>query len=316
MKKILFVDEVHPILAERLTSIGFTCEYDYQSTKDEIEYKINEYFGLVIRSRFPVDKKLLQKATGLKFIARSGSGLENIDLETAKSLNIKIFNSPEGNATAVAEHALGMLLTLFNKICIGNFEVKNKQWNREKNRGIELEGKTIGIIGYGVMGSAFAKRLQGFNCSIIAHDKYKSNFGNTLVSEVNLNEIFNRADIVSLHLPQTEETFHYVDDLFIEKMKKPFYLINTARGKNVSTKALVKGLKSGKISGACLDVLEYEKSSFENLETDENFNYLCNAGNVLLTPHVAGWTVESYFKLSDILADKIENWLKNNPNQV
>tara|TARA_Y100000589_G_scaffold328039_1_gene371224 strand:+ start:46554 stop:47501 length:948 start_codon:yes stop_codon:yes gene_type:complete len=311
MKKVLFVDEVHPVLAERLTALGFDCEYDYHSSKSEIEQKIENFYGLVIRSRFPLDKNFLQKAINLKFIARSGSGLENIDLQTAKELSIRVFNSPEGNATAVAEHAVGMLLTLFNKICLGNYEVKNKQWNREKNRGIELEGKTVGIIGYGVMGTAFAKRLQGFGCTVLAHDKYKQHFGNHFIKECSLDEIYEQTQIISLHLPQTKETLHYVNDDFIRKMKNPFYLINTARGKNVSTQALVKGLKSGKILGACLDVLEYEKSSFEQLETDEYFQYLSQADNVLLTPHVAGWTVESYFKLSDILAEKIENWLKH-----
>ncbi len=312
MKKVLFVDEIHPVLAQRLEQLGFTCEYDYHSSKKEIEQKIHSYEGLVIRSRFPIDKNFLQKASALRFIARSGSGLENIDVEYAQKSGIRVINSPEGNATAVAEHAVGMLLCLFNKICQGNYEVKHQQWNREKNRGLELSGKTVGIIGYGVMGSAFAQRLQSFSCTILAHDKYKQNFNNQHIKEVELNNIFNEADIVSLHLPQTPETLHYVDDAFIEKMDKPFYLINTARGKHVSIQALVRGLKSGKVAGACLDVLEYEKSSFSELTVDENFNYLQQAPNVLLTPHVAGWTVESYFKLSNILADKIEQFLSGN----
>ncbi len=310
--KVLFIDEVHPVLAQRLEQLGFTCEYDYHSSKKEVEQKIHQYQGLVIRSRFPIDKNFLQKAVALRFIARSGSGLENIDVAYAQQSGIEVINSPEGNATAVAEHAVGMLLCLFNKICQGNTEVKHKEWNREKNRGVELSGKTVGIIGYGVMGSAFAQRLQGFGCTVLAHDKYRQNFKNQYIKEVQLNDIFKNSDIVSLHLPQTPETLHYIDEAFIEKMNKPFYLINTARGKHVSIPALVRGLKSRKIAGACLDVLEYEKSSFSELTFDENFDYLRQAPNVLLTPHVAGWTVESYFKLSNILADKIERFLSEN----
>jgi len=307
--KVLFVDSVHPILEKRLKNLGCVCEHDYRSSKQEIESIIVNYEGLVIRSRFPVDSSFLDQAKNLKFIARSGAGLENIDLDCAKSKSIHVFNSPEGNMKAVGEHALAMLLSLFNHIKKGDREVRKGVWDREGNRGVEISGKTVGIIGYGYMGKAFAKVLSGFGCNIIVYDKYKSNFSDGFVNEVSLEELQKSSQIISLHLPLTEETQYYVNEQFIASCQHPFYLINTARGNHVKTSALVGGLKNNTVLGACLDVLEYETKSFETISAEElpdDFNYLCSSDRVVLSPHVAGWTVESYVNLSSFLADKIE----------
>ncbi len=309
-KKILFVDAVHPILEERLIALGFECEHDLSATKQLIEQKISDYFGLVIRSRFPIDEQFLEKAVNLKFIARSGAGLENINVIYAEKKGIKVFNSPEGNMDAVGEQAIGMLLMLFNQLKKGDTEVRKGIWDREGNRGLELSNKTIGIIGYGNMGSALAKKLSGFGCRVIAHDKYKKGFNSNIVEEVSLRTIFKETDVLSIHLPLSEETHHYVNEDFLAKFKNPFYIINTARGNNVCLADLVVALKNKTVLGACLDVLEYETKSFESInasELPEDFKYLANAENVIISPHVAGWTKESYVKLSSFLADKIQS---------
>lgn len=306
--KILFLDTVHEVLQKNLEKDGYICEQDYTCSKQELEGKIHQYTGLVLRSRFILDRTLLIKAVNLKFIARSGSGMENIDVEFARSKNIHCFNSPEGNRDAVGEHAIGMLLALLNNIITGNRQVKQGIWLREENRGIELGNKTIGIIGYGNTGSAFAQKLSGFGCRILAYDKFKKDFGNSLVKETTLQNIFAEADILSLHIPLSEENLHFVNEAFLISFAKPIYLINTSRGEVLQTSALVNCLKSGKVLGACLDVLEYESKSFENLKAvqlPEDFNYLVESEKVILTPHVAGWTVESYRKLSEYLYEKI-----------
>lgn len=309
---MLFIDSVHPVLEERLTKLGVVCEHDYQSPKAVIEAKISNYQGVVIRSRFTLDNTFFDAATHLKFVARSGAGLENIDVAYAEKLGIKVINSPEGNRDAVGEHTIGMLLMLFNQLKKGDAEVRNAIWDREGNRGLELAGKTVGIIGYGFMGSSLAKKLVGFDCTVLAYDKYKVGFGKEdrrWADEVSLEELKAKADIISIHLPLTEETQHYVNTDFINSCKKPFYLINTARGNHVKTSDLVKALKSGKILGACLDVLEYETKSFETISAEQlpaDFVYLTQSEKIILSPHVAGWTVESYVKLSSVLGDKIE----------
>lgn len=306
--RVLFLDIVHPILEEKLTENGFSCHRDYSCTYDEALALIPNYEGLVIRSRIPVDANFIAAATSLKFIARSGAGLENIDLKAAASANIDVFNSPEGNMDAVGEHAIGMLLMLFNKLNFADLEVRNGEWNREKNRGIELAGRTVGIIGFGFMGSAFAKKLSGFGCEILAYDKYKSGYAPEYVKEVDLHYLQKNADIISIHLPLSGETDYYVDEDFILACTKPFYLINTARGRHVKISALLKSLASSNVLGACLDVLEYEKNSFEKLsfaDLPEDFKTLASLPQVVLSPHVAGWTTESYKKLSQFLADKI-----------
>ncbi|MEZ4937990.1 MAG: NAD(P)-dependent oxidoreductase [Crocinitomicaceae bacterium] len=306
--KVAFLDTVHPILQQRLEAESWEC-YDYSNIPiEKLVYLINDFDGIVIRSRFRMDESFLRHANQLKFIARSGAGMENIDEVYCEKRKIVLFNAPEGNRGAVAEHAIGMILSLFNHLLKGHQEVCSGIWDREGNRGYELEGKTIGIIGYGNNGSEFAKKLRGFDCEILAYDKYKTGFGNELVKESTWEEIKEKADLLSLHIPQTEETIELIDQQLINDFQKNFYLVNLSRGKIVKTNDLVNALKSGKIAGACLDVLEYEKSSFENMfsqQMPEAFEYLIHANNVLLSPHVGGWTKESYFKLSNVLADKI-----------
>lgn len=315
MHKILFIDSVHPILEERLTQMEFACEHDYSSSKEMIETNIANYIGIVIRSRFTIDKSFLDKASKLKFIARSGAGLENIDIAYAAQKNIKVFNSPEGNKDAVGEHAIGMLLMLFNKLKQGDAQVRQGIWDREANRGIELSGKTVGILGYGNMGEALAKKLIGFDCKVIAYDKYKKDYSDDYTTEVSLEELFEQTDVLSIHLPLSHETKHYVNANFLNNFKKKIYLINTARGNNINTNDLVKTLQSGKVLGACLDVLEFESKSFDLENTyHKDFEYLKNAENVILSPHVAGWTAESYQKLSEYLANKIE-WFFRQTNE-
>jgi D-3-phosphoglycerate dehydrogenase len=309
VKKVVFIDTVHPILAERLSKLGYSCEDATNYTEIEVKKSIKDAFGIVIRAKYKLNEDFLKFSAELGFIARSGSGLENIDVDYCNHNNIAVFNSPEGNRNAVAEHGLGMLLSLFNRLNKGDQEVRNGIWNRDDNRGIELDGKTIGLIGYGNNGSAFAKKLEGFDCRVLAYDKYKQNFSNRNVIEASMEEIFTQAEVLSFHVPLTEETNQLFGEAFIEKFHQPFYLLNLARGKIVHTKSLVEGLKSGKVLGACLDVLEYEPSDFSSFFTNqlpEELCFLFQQQNVLFSPHVAGWTHESYYKLSAVLADKIE----------
>ena len=303
--KILQLDKNHPLISEQLTAKGFVVEEDHSSTYDEVLEKIIDYQGIIIRSRIPLDKNFLTRASHLKFIARVGAGMENIDIETAEKFGIKLINSPEGNRDSVAEHVVGMLLILMNRLFIASNEVKNGIWKREENRGDELLGKTFGIIGYGNMGKATAKRLSGFGVEVIFHD-ILPNLSDEFATQVSLEELQKRADILSLHIPLTEETHYLVDEDFIPKMDKNFYFINTARGKNLKTKALVQAIESGRVLGACLDVLEYEKSSFENLEIEnQDLKYLLDSEKVIVTPHIGGWTYQSKEKLAQVIVDKI-----------
>lgn len=310
--KILLLDKNHPLITEQLSAKGFVFEEDFTSSYDEVLKKISNYDGIIIRSRIPVDKNFLEHAKNLKFIARVGAGMENIDVEFAKSLGIKLISSPEGNRDSVAEHVVGMLLILTNRLFIASNEVKNGIWKREENRGDELLGKTFGIIGYGNMGKAVAKRLSGFGVKVIFHD-ILPNLSDEYGTQVSLETIKNEADILSLHLPITPETHYIIDEKFISEMKKNFYFVNTARGKNVKTKDLVEAIQSGKIKGAALDVLEYEKSSFENLDTstslsaseNEDLKFLLSSEKVIVTPHIAGWTIQSKEKLAQVIVDKI-----------
>lgn len=310
--KILQLDQNHPLISEQLSAKGFVVEEDYSSNYDEILEKIADYQGIIIRSRIPLDQNFLTKASHLKFIARVGAGMENIDVETATKLGIKLINSPEGNRDSVAEHVVGMLLILMNRLFIASNEVKNGIWKREENRGDELLGKTFGIIGYGNMGKAVAKRLSGFGVEVIFYD-ILPDLSDELATQVSLKELQRRSDVLSLHIPLTSETHYLIDEYFISKINKNFYFINTARGKNVKTKALVEAIKSGKILGACLDVLEYEKSSFENLDTstslstgeNQDLQFLLDSEKVIVTPHIAGWTYQSKTKLAQVIVDKI-----------
>ena len=310
--KVLHVDINHPLIIEQFNNLGFNNDEDYTSSKAEIEKKIHHYDGLIIRSRFSIDESFLKKASKLKFIGRLGAGLENIDTRFAKEQDIFLAAAPEGNRNAVGEHTLGMLLSLFNKLNKGNTEVRNGIWDREGNRGQELNGKTVGIIGYGNMGKAFARKLRGFDVDVIFYD-IKGGIEDENARQVGIMELQQRTEILSLHVPQTEVTIGMINAEFIEKFHHPFWILNTARGKCISTEDLVATLKTGKILGAGLDVLEYEKTSFEDMfKTAEGksnmptaFQELLKMDNVLLSPHVAGWTIESEEKLAQTVVDKI-----------
>jgi D-3-phosphoglycerate dehydrogenase len=305
--KILHIDSNHPLLWEQLQQAGFQNFEDFRSSKQEIEAKIHDYHGIVIRSRFKIDKAFLDKATSLQFIARVGAGLESIDCEYAESKGVALIAAPEGNRNAVGEHALGMLLSLFNNLNKADREVRSGHWNRESNRGHELDGKTVGIIGYGNMGKSFAKKLCGFDVEVLCYD-ILSGMGDENAYQVSLVEFQQKVDVVSLHTPWTPETDKMINANFINAFAKPFWFINTARGNSVVTADLVAALQSKKILGAGLDVLEYEKLSFEHLFDDVKpaaFEYLLQADNVLLTPHIAGWTVESKVKLAQTIVEKI-----------
>jgi D-3-phosphoglycerate dehydrogenase len=307
--KILHLDSNHPLLWQQLEAAGFHNEEDFTSSKEEIEAKIQNYHGIVIRSRFKIDSTFIDKATQLQFIARVGAGLESIDCDYAASKGIHLIAAPEGNKNAVGEHALGMLLSLMNKLNRAERMVREGKWIREGNRGFELENKTVGIIGYGNMGKSFAKKLQGFDVNVLCYD-IQENVGDQYATQVSLEELKAEADVLSLHIPWTPDTDGMVNAMFINSFTKPFWFINTSRGKNVVTDDVVEALKTGKILGAALDVLEYEKLSFDNLfldiEKPEAFLYLLKAENVLLTPHIAGWTHESHEKLAQIIVDKIK----------
>jgi D-3-phosphoglycerate dehydrogenase len=307
--KILHLDSNHPLLINQLNDLGFINDEDYSSSKAQVASKIHLYDGFIIRSRFSIDSHFLDKATNLKFIGRVGAGLENIDCAYAESKGITLIAAPEGNRNAVGEHSLGMLLSLFNKLNKADKEVRNGQWLREENRGIELDGKTIGLIGYGNMGKSFAKKLRGFDVKVLCYD-LKPNVSDENCQQVSLEELQKKTDVLSLHTPQTALTINSVNTDFINRFKKSFWFINTARGTSVNTNALVEALKSGKILGAGLDVLEYEKSSFEKLFSADKmpkaFQYLIKSNKVILSPHVAGWTTESKEKLAQTIVDKIK----------
>ncbi len=306
--KVLLLDSNHPLLQKGLENLGCICDEDYTSDKETIEEKIQNYDGIIIRSRFSIDKTFLDKATNLKFIGRVGAGLENIDIAYAEQKGVHLIAAPEGNRNAVGEHTLGMLLSLFNKLNKADHEIRQGKWLREDNRGLELDGKTVGLIGYGNTGKAFAKKLRGFDVKVLCCD-IKENVGDENAQQVSLKELQAQTDVLSLHTPETPLTLQMVDANFINAFTKSFWLFNTSRGKSIVTTDLVEALKSGKILGAGLDVLEYEKSSFENLFSENNlpvaFQYLVKSDKVILSPHVAGWTIESKEKLAQTIVDKV-----------
>lgn len=308
--KILHLDTTHPFLGKELEKIGFTNYYDFKTIKSEL--KISDFFGIIIRSRISIDKNFIDKCKNLKFIARIGSGIENIDVDYAKQKGIQIISTPEGNSNAVGEHALGMLLSILNNINSSNSEVKKGIWNRESNRGIELKNKTVGLIGYGNTGKSFAKKLNGFDVNTIFYDIKKIKKDN-YANPVSLNYLKDNSDIISLHVSMTEESIGLINKNFIESCAKPFWLINTSRGSCIIINDLVKGLKDGKVLGAGLDVIAFEKKSFEKLTVNENdqsnLNYLNSSNNVILTPHIAGWTQESKIGLVKIALEKIKKLL-------
>ncbi len=308
--RILIADNVHPIVNERLRNLGFECTERLNISYNQLLDEITDCKGIIIRSSFNLKKDFFDAARELVFVGRIGSGLEIIDVEYAATLGIHCINSPEGNRDAVGEHALGLLLALMNNICKADKEIREGKWLREQNRGFEIMGSTIGIIGYGNTGSAFAQRLAGFEADVIAYDKYKSGFGNQYVEETTLEDIFKRTDILSMHVPLTKETHYMVNENFLEKFRKSIYFINTSRGYVVDTAGLVNAMKNNKVKGAALDVLEYESASFETLNPGKRpapLRYLVESNKVVLSPHVAGVTFESQYKLADVLCQKIES---------
>lgn len=309
-RRVIFIDNTHPFLFQRLSELGFDCEAHYKTPRAELLPQLSDCFGLVLRSRLRIDAELINCAEKLAFIARSGVGLEHIDVELAEKRGIKVIPSPEGSRDTVAEHAIGMLLMLMNNLGLADRQIRDGQWIRAANRGIEIKGKTIGIIGYGNMGSAFAQKIRGFGARLIAYDKFKTHYADELVEEVELEQIWAEADIVTLHIPYLPENYHFVDHTFLQRFQKNIFLINTARGTVLNTADLVQNLQSGKVLGAALDVFEYEEQSFENLkptELPEPFQYLRKADNVVLTPHLGGSSVESNEGHARVLAQKIEH---------
>ncbi|MEB0262024.1 MULTISPECIES: 2-hydroxyacid dehydrogenase [unclassified Mucilaginibacter] len=301
---ILIVDDLHPAFMEQAEALGFTCDYQPNMKLEEAFAIINNYDGLAIRSKFQVDKAFIDEAKNLRFICRAGAGMDNIDEDYAIAKGIELINAPEGNMDAVGEHAMGLLLSLMNNINRGDAEIRDGKWLREENRGHELKGKTVGIIGYGHMGSSFAKRLSGFGVLVIVYDKYKTGFSDQYAREVSMEEIVRTSDVLSLHIPLTKETDGLVDDEYLFHFKKPIFFLNTARGKVVKTQAVLNAIKQGKIIGAGLDVLEVEK--FPALAEQQWFEELRLSDRVILSPHVAGWTFESYRKISEVMAAKLK----------
>ena len=308
MMKVLVTDNTHSILQEELLRAGFSVDIRTDLDYHSLLEIVNGYDGLVVRSKINIDKTFLDHCTRLKCIGRVGAGMETIDVEYAEHKGIHCLNSPEGNRDAVGEHALALLLALFDKIPLADAEVRQGLWHREANRGIEIKGKTIGIIGFGNMGGAFAQRLQGFDCRILAYDKYKTQYAPSYVEEVPLAQLQQEADVISLHVPLTDETHYMVNKEFIEAFAKPFYLLNTSRGAVVQTSAVAAAFKEGRILGAGLDVIEYEDMTKDGLDIAQlpaDLSYLIHHPRTVFTPHVGGWTVESKYKLAAVLAQKI-----------
>lgn len=302
--KILIVDDLHPVFKSRAEQLGYEVDDRPLITRAETLAVISGYDGIAVRTKFKIDRELMEAAPGLKFVARAGAGLDNIDEAYAKERNIKLLNAPEGNRDAVGEHAMGMLLSLINTHRKADIEIRNGIWDREGNRGWELKGKTVGIIGYGFMGSSMARKLSGFEVKVLAYDKYKTGFSDAYAQECSMEEIVKHSDVLSLHLPLTSETRQMVDEEYLYHFKKNIFFINTARGEIVNTKAVLAAIKSGKILGAGLDVLEVEK--FPALAEQDWFTELKESEKVILTPHVGGWTFDSYRKISEVLAGKLE----------
>jgi D-3-phosphoglycerate dehydrogenase len=300
---ILIVDDIHPIFIEKAEALGYTCDYRPTIKAAEALQIIGNYEGLVIRSKFLLNREYLDAAINLKFICRAGAGMDNIDEAYAAERNITLINAPEGNMDAVGEHAVGLLLSLMNNLNIADAQVRAGSWQREANRGYELKGRTVGIVGYGFMGHSFARKLSGFGVDVIAYDKYKTGFSDKYAREVSMEEIVKHSDVLSLHIPLTAETDGLVTDEYLFHFKKPIFLINTSRGKTVKVKAVLNAIKQGKILGAGLDVLETEK--FPALGEQDWYEELRQSNKVLLTPHVAGWTFESYRKISEVMAEKL-----------
>lgn len=311
-KNILFTDETHPYLPEALKNMGFQCHFHFETDREMLKILLPGFGGIVCKSRLKLDSDFLQQATYLKFIARAGVGLEHIDLDFAEAKGVRVFASPEGSRDTVAEHTVGLLLGLMNNLHRADRQIRAGQWIRKANTGTELGGKTVGILGYGNMGQAFARRLSGFNVRVLAYDKYKTGYGDAFAEAADLQDIFARADILSIHIPYSPDNHHFVNDDFLNRFEKPIWLVNTARGTVLSTVDLIKHLHAGKVRGAALDVIEYEEMSFNSLNLQnlpEPFHLLLQMDNVILSPHIAGWSIESHLGHAKVLANKIREWL-------
>ncbi|QEK52791.1 phosphoglycerate dehydrogenase [Pedobacter aquae] len=305
MKKILIVDDLHPAFKIAAQDLGYEVDDLPLIKKSEVLEILHQYEGLAIRTKFRVDKEVIDAAPNLKFVARAGAGMDNIEVAYADEKNIQLINAPEGNSDAVGEHAIGMLLSLMNNLRKADIEIRNGKWDREGNRGYELKGKTVGIIGYGHMGQSFARKLKGFEIKVLAYDKYKTRFTDDFATEASMEEIVKYADVLSLHIPLTKETRQMVDEEYLRHFRRPIFFINLARGEIVNTQAVLHAIKEGKILGAGLDVLETEK--FPALGEQNWYTALSENPKVLLSPHVGGWTFDSYRKISEVLADKLKN---------
>jgi len=302
-KKILIVDNLHPAFKEQAKLLGYDVDDRPLISREDTLEIIKEYTGIAVRTKFRIDQEIFDAATNLEFVARAGAGLDNIDEAIAKQKNIQLLNAPEGNMDAVGEHAVGLLLSLMNNFRNADQQIRNGKWDRDGNRGYELKGKTVGIVGYGFMGKSFAKKLKGFEVNVIAYDKYKTGFTDEFAREVSMEEIVRQSDVLSLHIPLTKETRQMVNEEYLFHFRKPIFFINTARGEVVNTTAVLSALKQGKIIGAGLDVLEAEK--FPLLGLQDWYADIVASENVILTPHVAGWTFDSYRKISEVLAEKL-----------
>ncbi len=305
MKRIFIIDEMHDSIVPMLEGIGYEVDYQPTISKEDVVAKIGAFEGLILRSKLNLDKTLLDKAVKLEFIARAGAGLDKIDIKEVERRGIELLNAPEGNRDALGEHSLGLLLALTNNIVKAHREIRKFTWDREGNRGYEIGGKTVGLLGYGNMAQAFAKRLEPFGCKVLAYDKYKVNYGDEIVDESSLKEIQENADVFSIHTPLTLETRALVDKEFLSSFKKPIWIINTARGEIIPIKDLLELLESGKVLGAALDVLEKEKMHKLTHNEKDMYNELFEKHNVILTPHVAGWSFESYVRINEVLTEKI-----------
>ena len=302
-KKILIVDNLHPAFKEQAKLLGYDVDDRPLISREDTLEIIKEYTGIAVRTKFRIDQEIFDAAKNLEFVARAGAGLDNIDEAIAKQKNIQLLNAPEGNMDAVGEHAVGLLLSLMNNFRNADQQIRNGKWDRDGNRGYELKGKTVGIVGYGFMGKSFAKKLKGFEVNVIAYDKYKTGFTDEFAREVSMEEIVRQSDVLSLHIPLTKETRQMVNEEYLFHFRKPIFFINTARGEVVNTTAVLSALKQGKIIGAGLDVLEAEK--FPLLGLQDWYAEIVASENIILTPHVAGWTFDSYRKISEVLAEKL-----------
>lgn len=305
MKKCLIIDQLHECIIPLLEQAGYQVDYQPGLSRAEVLAKISAYEGLIVRSKLAVDQELIDRAAALEFVGRAGAGLDQLDVDALTARNITVLNAPEGNRDALAEHSVGMLLGLLNKIYQADRQIRSGLWDREANRGVELMGKTVGIVGYGYMGQAFARRLSGFGVKVLAYDKYKQHYGDHYAAEAPMDALYEQADIVSFHVPLTEETRFMVDKSYLNRFRKDTFLLNTARGKIITLKTLANAIARGKVRGAALDVLENEQLTQLTDEQQRYLDELSRSERVLFTPHVGGWTYESYEKISRVLAEKI-----------